>query len=93
VTLSTVPQAQAVGHSGMPVWLGYLTDSDPGEREVVLSREHEYAVGYGLSKPDRLEVVATLTRRGRSAREIALTLGTAERTVLRYRREIKERNP
>lgn len=85
--MSHAPEPCPQGKPGGPVWSGYLTDQDETDRAAVLRRDDEPGVGYCLSKPDRLEVVAALTERGRSARQIALTLGTAERTVVRYRRQ------
>lgn len=78
-----------MGERGEPAWSWYLTEEDEIGREAVLRRDEEPGVGYWLPKADRLKVVAELTRRGRSARQIALTLGTAERTVVRYRQQIE----
>jgi DNA-binding NarL/FixJ family response regulator len=85
------PEPCPLGKPGGPVWTGYLTDEDETDRTAVLRRDEEPGIGYGLSKPDRLEVVRQLTERGRSARQIALTLGTAERTIVRYRQQIERK--
>jgi hypothetical protein len=64
-----------------------MTVRDEIEVDTVVQREQPVK---GLTRAEKLAVTARLTAKGRSAREIARVVGTSSRTVVRWRRAVKE---
>ncbi|AWY07309.1 hypothetical protein SEA_ARACELI_70 [Streptomyces phage Araceli] len=81
-------------------WRGYppgtayecrTVDADDMDVSAVLRRRDQPgAPGAGLSWHDKYRVFLRLEERGYSARRAALALGCSDRTIVRWRRKLKE---